>query len=153
MNKLLVLPLVLLAFSAIMSQVLANDNTIYTYNADTATYTFDSYNQTIDGTPQSFELEGFSLDAAFDLQTGVIALIVVMIAIGLVAGIQVLGSGLSDISVKIIYTSIFFYTLWALLSVFGLPSITVVPIVGWIFYFFLTLVYSVGVVGQINGAE
>lgn len=153
MNKLLILPLILLAFSALMTQLINSEQTIYSYDDDGNTYTWDPYNQTVNGTEIQYETEGWTVNAGFDLQTGVIAVIIVMLAVGIVAGIQVFGSGLSEISVKVIYTSIFFYTLWLLLSVFGLPSITAVPVFGWVFYFFLTLLYSVGIVGQINGTE
>lgn len=149
--KLILLPLILLAFSAVMTQMIVAEEyyttTSTSYNVDPALG-----NQTIDGTPQTMDIEGYGVSAGFDLETGVIAVVIVVMAIGVVAGITVLGSGLSDVSVSIIYKSVMFYTLWLLLSVFGLEGITTVPIFGWVFYFFLTLVYSLGVVQQIQGS-
>lgn len=136
-----------------MTQLISSEDTIYGYTDDGTTYTYGTYNQTINGTDTSYGIEGFEVEAGFTLEQGVLAVIIVMVAVGLVAGIQVLGSGLSEFSVKMIYTTIFFYTLWLMLSVFGLPAITIVPVFGWVFYFFLTLLYTVGVVGQINGTD
>lgn len=149
--KLLVIPLVLLAFCAVMTQMIVAESYSFDY-VDTVSVDPALANQTIDGSPQTMDIEGYSVDASFDLQTGVIALIIVMIAIGVIAGVQVLGSGLSDFSVSVIYKSVFFYSVWLLLSLFGTPSMFSVPIFGVVFYFFLTLVYSLGVVQQIQGA-
>lgn len=147
------LPLILLAFSALMSQAIANENTLYTFDNGTTTWSSpDAWNTTLNGTDTSYEIEDWSINASFDLQTGVLALVIIMIAIGVVVGFNVVGSGPNSQATKIIYTSLFFFTLWGLLSVFGLPAIIAVPIFGWVFYFFLTLFYSVGIIQQINGA-
>lgn len=148
--KLILLPLILLAFSAVITQMMVAEEYYTTANT---TYSVDPAlaNQSIDGTPQTMDIEGYDVTAGFDLQTGVIAVVIVVMAIGVVAGISVLGSGLSDVSVTVIYKSVFFYTLWLLLSVFGLQGITIIPVFGWVFYFFLTLVYSLGVVQQVGG--
>lgn len=152
MNKLLVLPLILLSFSALMTQLMASEESIYTTNG-TDSYSFDSFNTTIDGADTEYEIDAFSVNAQFTLQDGVLALIIITVALGFVVGFQVVGSGPNTQATRIFYTSLFFYSLWGLLTVFGLPSITIVPVFGWVFYFFLTLLYSVGIVGQINGTE
>lgn len=149
--KLLYLPLIILTFSAIMTQMIATGQYDYVRESDLDSDPFFS-NQTIDGSPQTGELEGYEVTAGFDLESGVIAIIVVMIAIGVIAGIQVLGSGLSDFSVSVIYKSVFFYSIWIIISAFGYDALGSIPIIGSIFYFILTLFYSLGVAQQIQGS-
>lgn len=88
----------------------------------------------------------------FDVSSsfGIIALIVAIMAVAVVAGVKVLGSGIGDTSVSTIIKGTAFISLWAAFSVASLGLIAAIPYLGPIFYFFLTAVYTVGIMGQIG---
>jgi len=121
------------------------------YYYDTATFSSDetqtqnlAANQTLNGTSQELELEQGSLDLGFNMTYGLVTVIVSAIALGLI-GLNVLGSGLSDFSVKIIWNGIVFYGLWLIFSVLSYSSIVSIPTFGIIFWFLLTFVYTLGI--------
>lgn len=142
----------MLTFTAVITQLMVLDGANF-YSWDPVNVEGQTGNHTIDGTPETMDVEGYEINPEFSFQTGIIALIIVMIAVGVIAGIHVLGSGLSDTSINVIYKSVFFYSVWILLSVFGYPAINSVPVFGWILYFTLTLLFSLGVVEQIQGTS
>lgn len=120
----------------------------------TSSDTFDQFANTTGTVGEDTQtVAGYDLTAGFDVENGVLALIIGLIALGAVAGIQVVGSGLSDFSVSVIYKSIAFYAIWGLLSAFGLDALTAIPIFGWLLYFILTIVYSAGIIQQIGGVN
>jgi hypothetical protein len=84
---------------------------------------------------------------------GIMAIVIAVSVIGSIIGIRVLGSGLSEITIKILYNTIFFYGVWALFSVFSLGLLLLIPIGGWIIYFILTGMLSFGIVQQINSSS
>lgn len=147
--KLLVFPLLMLAFTAVLSQYMIAEG--FNMHGDSVGIDDQTGNFTVDDVEQEMDVEGYQVDVGFDLQTGMLAIIIIMIAVGVVAGIHVLGSGLSDFSISVIYNSVFFYSIWILLSLFGFPAINAIPIFGWLLYFFLTVLYSIGIVVQIQG--
>jgi len=106
-------------------------------------------NQTLTGEESELELEEGSLSLDFTMTTGIVAIIISAIALGLI-GIHILGSGLSDFSVKIIWNGIVFYGLWTIFSVLALTAIIAIPIFGVLLWFFLTLFYSLGVFGKMG---
>lgn len=79
-------------------------------------------------------------------------ILIAAIAVGIIAGIKVLGSGLNDTSQKMIFNSVLFLGLWACLSavssnfLFGLTIITFL----WVG---LTIMYVIGVGVQISNSS
>lgn len=106
-------------------------------------------NQTLNGTSQELEIEEGSLDLSFDMTVGLVVIILGAIALGLI-GLNVLGSGLSDFSVKIIWNGIVYYGLWAVFSVLAITVILSIPYFGALLWFFLTMIYSLGVFGNMG---
>lgn len=104
----------------------------------------------VNGTTTSFET---SVDTTFGLDpiTGGIALIITLSVLGGVIGLRVLGSGLSEASVKIILLAFFYGGLWAILSLLSINLITAIELFGGIIYMFLTLAYAIGVVNKYFG--
>lgn len=82
-----------------------------------------------------------------------IAIIVGLIVLAAVAGLKVFGSGISEVSVATIVKGTGFIAIWGILSLAAIGLITGVPIFGIAFYFFLTLLYTVGIMGQIGGGS
>lgn len=80
---------------------------------------------------------------------GLIVIIVSAIVLGLI-GIKVLGSGLSDTSVKIIWNGLVYYGLWGIFSVFGVDALTSIPIFGLFTWFLLTFIYTLGIFQNMN---
>ena len=110
--------------------------------------------QNTNGSNTTFEANGADYTFITTMALGLVSLIIAFIVVGVVAGIRVLGSGLSDFSVQVIYKSIGFYSLWAMLSVLGLFALNLMPYsIGYMIYFVLTLIYTVGVLGQISSGS
>lgn len=81
---------------------------------------------------------------------GVIGIVSVMIVVGAVIGVKILGIGESDVSLSLIIKGTFFLTLWGVMSAYAFPLISLVPVLGILFWFLLTLLYGVGVVNQVG---
>lgn len=105
----------------------------------------------VNGTSNTFEMIFEDVAFALDPITGGIALIITLAAIGGVLGIQFLGSGLNDSSVRIIMIGIFYTGLWAILSVLSMNLIFAIEIFGGLIYMILTILYAIGVVGKYFG--
>lgn len=101
-------------------------------------------NQTLDETTSELELQDASLTLDFDMTVGIIAIIIGATALGLI-GINFIGSGLSDFSIKIIWNGIVFYGLWLVFSTLGFNFFSIIPFFGSLIWLGLTLVYSIGV--------
>lgn len=129
------------------------------YNGQTINKTMDnSYTTTDlngtfteDGEEKSLSTEGTEYQFAINESQGIIAIVIAVSVIGSLIGIRVLGSGLSETTVKILYNTIFFYGVWGLFSALSLQWFLIIPIGGWIVYFVLTGMLSFGIVQQING--
>lgn len=85
------------------------------------------------------------------VSAGIITLVVTSIALAVVSGVTVLGSGLNTEATKAIWKSAAYFGLWGLFSVFGLVLFGSIPVFGFPLYFLLTLFYSIGVLGSISG--
>jgi len=96
--------------------------------------------------------EGLTGQATFsiDVLTGAIAIIVGIIALATLLGIQILGSGLSDTSVRLISILSAYIGLWSVLSVLCIPLIIEIEIFGQLIYIGLTLAYTIGVIEKIS---
>lgn len=118
-----------------------------------STYTAGAVNGSFieDGEEKTLDVGEDEYDLAINETQGIVAIIIAVSVIGSLIGIRVLGSGLSETTVKILYNTIFFYGVWALFSVFSLTWFLVIPIGGWIIYLVLTGMLSFGIVQQING--
>lgn len=105
----------------------------------------------VNGTTTTFSIGSGDVAFGLDALTGGIALIIALSVIGGILGIQILGSGLNDSSVKIIMVAIFYGGLWAILSVLSMNLIIAIEVFGGIIYLMLTIVYAIGVVGKFFG--
>lgn len=143
MNKLVFYPLIMLVFVAGFFQLYTFSNLDLSHNDSRI---IDSYGSTIteNGTSSSVETESVTAVFNINMVSGVIALIIGLVAIGVVAGIRVLGSGLSEHSVKLIYNSSVYYGMWGIFSALAFPVFTEIPLMGLFFWLGLTLVYTLG---------
>ena len=116
-----------------------------------ATETTDIQNDLIvNGSTTTLEISGshvFNIDAV----VGAIAIIILITVIAGIIGIRILGSGLSDNSVKYITLGIVFSGIWTILSVLSWNLITSIEVFGGTIYVFLTIMYVIGVVRKFAG--
>jgi hypothetical protein len=148
MNKMMLIPL---GFMLVLTMFAA----IYTGNMETATGTTDDYSNSsgIDTSEGSGYVDIPSGGShTFNLWSteGVIAILITAIAVGIVAGIKVLGSGLSDMSQSLIFNGVLFGGLWACLSIVSSTIFFINPITE-IFWVFLTISYIIGMGIHLNG--
>jgi len=103
-----------------------------------------TYIVNVNGTTSEYFISeaGFSIDA----YSGAITWLVIIAAIGVAAGIGILGSGLSETSVNLLYKSIFYGVVWGILSIFPAGLIFQIELFGPIIYITLTIVYVIVVI-------
>lgn len=91
-----------------------------------------------------------TIGANLGTSLGLIGLVVGVMALALIAGVHVLGSGVAEESVSTIIKGTFFLVLWGALSVMSIGIITGIPPLGPSFYFILTGIYTLGIINQIG---
>lgn len=85
---------------------------------------------------------------------GLFGVAISAIVVGVIGGIDVVGSGLSEHSVKLLSNSVLYFGLWGIFSSIAIPLILEIPMYFGVFiYAILTLMYVVGVVGMSNGGD
>jgi len=92
--------------------------------------------------------------------TGAITWLTIAVALGILAGIRAVSSGLSDASEKLIFRTTVFMGLWGALSAVSVPFLTdesfVIegyPNLGMIFWMVLTLLFVIGFAFNESGGE
>ncbi len=85
-----------------------------------------------------------------DSLTGALTIIIILVALALVVGIQVLGSGLNDTTVKTIIVITGYASVWGIFSVLSINLIISIQIFGTLIYLFLTIIYVIGVVDKLG---
>jgi len=117
----------------------------------------NAFNQAVDGSTivngstSTFSISGQTVLFEIDAITGAIAMIIIISTIGAVAGIQVLGSGLSSESVRMILIAVSYTGIWGVLSVLSFPLIISIVNFGQIIYIGLTILFVIGVIQKIGG--
>lgn len=154
--KYIIIPMAVIIGIFIFGLFLESGSATYqrTFNPNSS-YTDEVVNGTFteDGTEKSLTTGGSEYGFQINNLQGMLSIVIAVSVVSSLIGIRVLGSGLSEMTVKILYNTIFFYGVWALFSVFSLSYILLIPIGGWILYFILTGMLSFGIVKQINGGS
>lgn len=86
-----------------------------------------------------------------DALTGAIAIIIALAMVTSVIGLRILGSGLSDESVRTLTIAIIYTGIWTLLSVLAYPLFASIELFGVLIYVALTIVFVIGVIEKIAG--
>ena len=107
----------------------------------------------VNGTSSTFVVEGQDFVFSIDPVTGFIASLIVIVSLASILGLSVLGSGLSDASVRVMIMIITYSSIWATLSILSYPLIASIEIFGALMYVVITIAYAVGVVQKIDGEE
>lgn len=98
------------------------------------------YNDLGRSSPQGVSVLGVELNTS----TVFLAIVTCVIALVSVVGFQLFGSGESETSISVIVIFGGLMAFWSILSLGGLPLLTLVPYLGSLLYVILTLVYSIG---------
>lgn len=85
-----------------------------------------------------------------DIVAGAIIIIIIVVSVGVIVGIRIWDSGLSDSSVKILTYGSAYIGVWALFSAFAYPLIIAIEIFGTFIYIVLTIMYALGVIMQLS---
>ena len=95
--------------------------------------------------------EGDAGTIGIDALTGAIVILVVIATASALLGIKVLGSGLSDDSVRVLITVTIYASIWTILSLLAIPLIYAIELFGTLLYVALTIGYVIGVMDKISG--
>lgn len=148
MNKLMTFPLLILVIITIYSFLGGG-------NVTGGSSTLEASGEVnVNGTTSTFESPAGGL-FSFDLFTGdgLLVVLILIAAAGVLLGITVFGSGLSDMSQQLAFKGLAFFGLWAALVLFTSSVITEgTGIYGLLIYFGLTLMYGVGFITDVSGS-
>ena len=113
---------------------------------------FESYDieAVINGSDTSYTLQNLDFVFNIDSLTGAIAIIILIGLLCCLIGIRILGSGLSETSVRFLTTSIFYTGVWSLFSVLSYDLIISIEVFGLLLYITLTIIYVLGVVQKLT---
>lgn len=138
-NGLIMLPLIVILFLTIFSLIFgATFVSIIVEN-------FVSNDLIIDGVTSVLELSGESIIFDIDPLIGATTWIIVIIILVSVLGINIIGSGLSDESIRTITIGTFYGSVWIILSLYASPLIISIAIYGLLIYVTFTISFALGV--------
>lgn len=144
----IIVPLLMIVFSGIFAQLAGN--VVLSDDFGGAFSGTGNINQgisgTYNGTDYDYEVESQGL--YIDTEAGLWMVVVGTVALICVVGIAVFGSGMSDVSVKAVLSSAGWYGFWILFSVLASAMFNAIPLFGWALYIFMTLIFSLGVMGS-----
>lgn len=81
---------------------------------------------------------------------GGIAIIIFIGGVSILIGIQVLGSGLSDTTIKVLTILTAYGSLWIILSLLSMSLLFEIQLFGLFIYTILTLIYVIGMIEKIS---
>jgi len=106
----------------------------------------------IDGGSKTFEISGTDIMFNIDPLVGAIVILIAVIGFAIVIGIQVLGSGISPESIRIIIACTMYAGMWGILSVLSSPLIMSIEVFGSLIYVSLTIAYVIGIIQKLGGS-
>lgn len=109
---------------------------------------YDS-DMTLDGNSSTISTEDATSQINLLLSGGVFGALTASVALVCIVGFSVLGSGFSTVTVKTIMVVAFYMLLWTVCSFGAVSLLGEIPLFGITLYFLMTLVYSIGVIGEV----
>lgn len=83
---------------------------------------------------------------------GLFAIIAACMALAIVMGVRVLSSGMAGETIKIAVFGTALSGIWMVLSIPAFSLITAIPLIGFVAYAVLTIMYGMGAVFQLSGS-
>lgn len=137
---LIIFPLVVLLVLTLFSFIFSA-----TYFSTTISSLVDT-SSIINGTTTTLELGQASNTFSIDPLLGALTWVAVLVILASAIGIQVLGSGLSSISVRTIIIATAWISMFVILSLFGYPFIASIPYgFGSLLFIVLSIMYAFGI--------
>ena len=148
MNKMLLFPMALMLILSMYGMIYTG----YTYTPD-STEDYSNTSADVDGDPTYVDIPEAG-SYTFDVwdNSGFLLILTAAIAIGVIAGVNFLGSGLSDTSQKMLFDSVLFGGIWACLSVAAVDFMFVNTYTS-LLWLILTMVYIIGVGSHMTQAD
>ena len=148
MNKMIMFPMALMLLLSVFAMIYTST----TYAPD-STEDFSNISTDVDGDPTYVEIPDAG-SYTFDIwgNSGFLLILAAAITVGILAGINVLGSGLSDTSQKMLFDSVLFGGIWACLSVASIDFMFVNAYTS-ILWLVLTMIYIIGVGSHMTQAD
>lgn len=148
MNKFMLFPLVVVLIMAIIASLGAETST-YSETIDLDPYAGGSI--TDNEGEKNIDVEGIvDTDIDIDGMSAGIALLIAALAVGVIAGIKVLGSGLSDLSQRMIFLTVIYYGIWTIFSVFAWDVIEDMLALGIMLWLVMTISYTIGFAQEVT---
>jgi len=107
----------------------------------------------VNGSSSTFEIAGTDIVLNIDPVIGAIVIIIIIATLGALLGIQVLGSGISTESVRVLIIAISYTGIWGVLSALSMSLIISIEIFGSLIYVILTIGYVIGIIQKISGGN
>lgn len=109
------------------------------------------FNVVLGSSFSNYTLESeYGATIGIDSITGALAIIIALIAIAVLIGAKILGSGLSEQSVRSILIIVGYGSLWGFFSILSMNLIIAIQIFGIIIYVLLTIMYAIGVMSKLS---
>lgn len=114
----------------------------------------DQWGKYIDdeGNVQIIEIPQQEEETTFSLMSpdGLMAVLIIAMAVGIVSGVTVFSSGLSELSQSIVFQTTIYLAIWAVVSMAAYEVINSVPELGALLWLSLTAVYCIGVAQEVK---
>lgn len=96
--------------------------------------------------------EGWSWNQGFDAwgSIGLLAIIWAIMGLATIVGAHILGSGVSDVSVNTIVKGAAWTGIFTMASVGALPLLLQIPVFGWLSFFTMSCMFTLGAVGTLG---
>ena len=107
----------------------------------------------VNDTSSSYDITNIGATFYIDEFTGALVIIIAIMIIATLIGLQILGSGLSDTSVRIISIGITYYGIWSIFSILSYELIVSIEVIGALMYILLTVVFTIGLVQKFTSSE
>lgn len=104
-------------------------------------------------TSTSFDISNVNTFFYIDEFSGALVIIITIMVLACLFGLQIMGSGLSTTSVRIIMVGISYYGVWGVFSVLSYNLIVSIEIVGALIYIVLTIMFTIGILNKITKSD
>jgi len=102
-------------------------------------------------TTSSWDFSNINTTFYIDEFAGALVIIITIMVIACLLGLQIMGSGLSEPSVRILTIGISYFGVWSIFSILSYQLIISIEIVGTLIYIVLTIIYTIGIINKMVG--
>lgn len=105
-----------------------------------------------DGNVKIIEIPQQEEESTFSLMSpdGLMAVLIIAMAVGIVSGVTVFSSGLSELSQSIVFQTTIYLAIWAVISMAMYDIVNTIPEIGALLWLSMTAVYCIGVAQEVK---